>query len=107
MAWFGFALLLMVGSTFFIADGIQTVTAGALRGLNDTRSPLLFAAIQRAYINKESSSSASAVPIVKSAGGSWRRSAYSAETSGSRRSTSAGTYAAANFSKSIVRSTSR
>jgi MATE family multidrug resistance protein len=39
------ALLLAVGSTFFIADGVQTVAAGALRGLNDTRSPLLFAAI--------------------------------------------------------------
>ena len=39
------ALLLAVGSTFFIADGMQTVTAGALRGLNDTRMPLLFAAI--------------------------------------------------------------
>jgi MATE family multidrug resistance protein len=39
------ALLLAVGATFFIADGVQTVAAGALRGLNDTRSPLLFAAI--------------------------------------------------------------
>jgi MATE family multidrug resistance protein len=39
------AMLLAVGSTFFIADGVQTVTAGALRGLNDTRVPLLFAAI--------------------------------------------------------------
>jgi MATE family multidrug resistance protein len=39
------ALLLVVGSTFFIADGVQTVAAGALRGLNDTRMPLLFAAI--------------------------------------------------------------
>jgi MATE family multidrug resistance protein len=39
------ALLLVVGSTFFIADGVQTVAAGALRGLNDTRSPLLFALI--------------------------------------------------------------
>jgi len=39
------ALLLAVGATFFIADGIQTVTAGALRGLNDTRMPMLFAAI--------------------------------------------------------------
>jgi Na+-driven multidrug efflux pump len=28
-----------------VADGIQTVVAGALRGLNDTRVPLLFAAI--------------------------------------------------------------
>ena len=39
------ANLLLVGATFFIADGIQTVAAGALRGLNDTRVPLLFAAI--------------------------------------------------------------
>jgi multidrug resistance protein, MATE family len=37
--------LLLVGATFFVADGIQTVVAGALRGLNDTRLPLLFAAI--------------------------------------------------------------
>jgi MATE family multidrug resistance protein len=39
------ALLLLVGATFFIADGMQTVAVGALRGLNDTRIPLLFAAI--------------------------------------------------------------
>ena len=39
------ATLLLVGATFFVADGIQTVAAGALRGLNDTRLPLLFAAI--------------------------------------------------------------
>jgi MATE family multidrug resistance protein len=39
------ATLLLVGATFFVADGIQTVVAGALRGLNDTRMPLLFAAI--------------------------------------------------------------
>ncbi len=39
------AALLLVGATFFVADGIQTVAAGALRGLNDTRIPLLFAAI--------------------------------------------------------------
>jgi MATE family multidrug resistance protein len=37
------ATLLMVGATLFIADGIQTVAAGALRGMNDTRIPLLFA----------------------------------------------------------------
>lgn len=36
--------LLLVGATFFIADGIQTIAAGALRGMNDTRVPLLFAA---------------------------------------------------------------
>ncbi|ETR78032.1 multidrug transporter MatE [Afipia sp. P52-10] len=39
------ATLLIVGTTFFIADGVQTVAAGALRGLNDTRVPLVFAAI--------------------------------------------------------------
>jgi MATE family multidrug resistance protein len=38
------ATLLAVGATFFIVDGIQTVAAGALRGLNDTRVPMLFAA---------------------------------------------------------------
>lgn len=39
------ATLLMVGATFFIADGVQTIGAGALRGLNDTRIPLVFSAI--------------------------------------------------------------
>lgn len=38
------ATLLMVGATFFIADGVQTVASGALRGLNDTRVPMLIAA---------------------------------------------------------------
>ena len=39
------ATLLLVGATFFIADGLQTIVAGALRGIKDTRMPLLFAAI--------------------------------------------------------------
>jgi len=39
------ALLLLMGMSFLVADGVQTVAAGALRGLNDTRIPLLFAAI--------------------------------------------------------------
>jgi MATE family multidrug resistance protein len=39
------ASLLMIGATFFITDGLQTIAAGALRGINDTRVPLLFAAI--------------------------------------------------------------
>src|SRR4051795_5275478 len=39
------AALLLVGSTFFIADGLQSIVAGALRGINDTRVPLLLAAI--------------------------------------------------------------
>jgi multidrug resistance protein, MATE family len=38
-------LLLIVGATFFIFDGIQTAAAGSLRGLNDTRMPLIFAAV--------------------------------------------------------------
>ena len=39
------ATLLAFGSTFFVVDGVQTIAAGALRGLNDTRVPLLFAAV--------------------------------------------------------------
>ena len=39
------ATLLMVGATFFVADGIQTVAAGALRGMSDTGVPLLFAVV--------------------------------------------------------------
>jgi MATE family multidrug resistance protein len=39
------SFLLVIGATFFIADGVQTVAAGALRGLNDTRIPLLFSAL--------------------------------------------------------------
>jgi MATE family multidrug resistance protein len=37
--------LLLIGATFFITDGLQSIAAGALRGMNDTRLPLLFAAI--------------------------------------------------------------
>jgi multidrug resistance protein, MATE family len=39
------AQLLLIGATFFITDGLQTIAAGALRGMNDTRVPLLFAAV--------------------------------------------------------------
>jgi MATE family multidrug resistance protein len=39
------ATLLVVGASFFIADGVQTIAAGALRGLNDTRMTLIFSAI--------------------------------------------------------------
>jgi MATE family multidrug resistance protein len=38
------ARLLILGATFFIADGVQTIAAGGLRGINDTRIPLLFSA---------------------------------------------------------------
>ena len=36
------ASLLTVGATFFVFDGVQTVCNGALRGMGDTRVPLLF-----------------------------------------------------------------
>ena len=39
------ATLLLVGATFFIADGIQTIASGSLRGMSDTRVPLLFATV--------------------------------------------------------------
>jgi MATE family multidrug resistance protein len=39
------ATLLLMGASFFVADGVQTVAAGSLRGLNDTRVPLIFSAI--------------------------------------------------------------
>lgn len=37
--------LLVVAGVFQLADGVQSVAAGALRGLGDTRVPLLFAAL--------------------------------------------------------------
>jgi len=39
------ATLLLVGATFFVTDAVQTIAAGSLRGMNDTRIPLLLAAI--------------------------------------------------------------
>ena len=39
------ATLLVLGASFFISDGLQTAAGGALRGLNDTRMPLLFSAV--------------------------------------------------------------
>ena len=39
------AALLLIGATYFITDAIQTIAAGALRGLNDTRVPLVLAAV--------------------------------------------------------------
>jgi MATE family multidrug resistance protein len=38
------ATLLVVAGVFQLADGIQVVAAGALRGLADTRVPMVFAA---------------------------------------------------------------
>jgi MATE family multidrug resistance protein len=37
--------LLVLGASFFVFDGMQTIGSGALRGLNDTRVPLVFAAV--------------------------------------------------------------
>ena len=39
------ATLLVLGASFFISDGLQAAAGGALRGLNDTRMPLLIAAL--------------------------------------------------------------
>jgi MATE family multidrug resistance protein len=39
------ATLLLVGATFFVTDAVQTIVVGSLRGMNDTRIPLLLAAI--------------------------------------------------------------
>jgi MATE family multidrug resistance protein len=39
------ATLLVVGASFFVFDGVQTVANGALRGFNDTRIPLGIAVI--------------------------------------------------------------
>jgi MATE family, multidrug efflux pump len=39
------AQLLLVGASFFVTDAIQSIAAGSLRGMKDTRIPLLFAAI--------------------------------------------------------------
>jgi MATE family multidrug resistance protein len=39
------ALLLLIGATWFITDALQAIAAGALRGLNDTRVPMIYAAV--------------------------------------------------------------
>jgi MATE family multidrug resistance protein len=39
------ATLLLVGATFYVTDGLQSIMAGSLRGMKDTRMPLLFAAV--------------------------------------------------------------
>jgi multidrug resistance protein, MATE family len=39
------ATLLAIGATLFVTDGLQGTAIGVLRGLKDTRVPLLFAAI--------------------------------------------------------------
>ncbi|MGF6428539.1 MATE family efflux transporter [Bradyrhizobium sp. Pha-3] len=64
------AALLLIGATFFIADGIQTTTAGALRGMNDTQVPLLFAVISYWLIGF-ASASALAFWVRLDAAGVW------------------------------------
>lgn len=64
------ALLLLVGATFFIADGVQTIGAGALRGLNDTRVPLYFAAVSF-WIVGLGGAYAMAFVVIRHAAGVW------------------------------------
>lgn len=64
------ALLLIVGATFFICDGLQTAAAGALRGLNDTRIPLIYAAISF-WVVGFSASYGLAFPLHLGAVGVW------------------------------------
>ncbi len=39
------AVLMVYAAAFFVVDGLQAVCAGVLRGVNDTRVPLVFSAI--------------------------------------------------------------
>ena len=39
------ATLLLIGASFFITDAVQSIAVGSLRGLKDTRVPLLFAGL--------------------------------------------------------------
>jgi MATE family multidrug resistance protein len=39
------ATLLLIGASFYVTDAVQGIAEGALRGLNDTRIPMLYAAI--------------------------------------------------------------
>ena len=39
------AALLLVGTSFFVTDAIQSIAVGSLRGLKDTHIPLLFAGV--------------------------------------------------------------
>jgi MATE family multidrug resistance protein len=39
------AALLLIGASFFITDAVQSIAIGSLRGLKDTRVPLLFAGL--------------------------------------------------------------
>jgi MATE family multidrug resistance protein len=39
------ATLLLVGASFFVTDAVQSIAVGNLRGLKDTRVPLLFAGL--------------------------------------------------------------
>jgi MATE family multidrug resistance protein len=64
------ATLLLIGATFFVADAVQGIAAGALRGLNDTRWPLAFAAVSF-WVVGFSSAYMLAFPAGLGAGGVW------------------------------------
>jgi MATE family multidrug resistance protein len=64
------ATLLLIGASFFVADAVQGVAAGALRGLNDTRMPMLYAAVSF-WLVGFSSAYALAFPLHFGAVGIW------------------------------------
>jgi MATE family multidrug resistance protein len=64
------AALLLVGASFFVADAVQGIAAGALRGLNDTRMPMLYAAVSF-WLVGFSSAYALAFPLQLGAIGIW------------------------------------
>jgi multidrug resistance protein, MATE family len=64
------AALLLVGASFFVADAVQGIAAGALRGLNDTRMPMLYAAVSF-WLVGFSSAYALAFPFHLGAIGIW------------------------------------
>jgi MATE family multidrug resistance protein len=64
------ATLLLIGATFFVADAVQGIAAGALRGLNDTRWPLAFAAVSF-WLVGFTSAYMLAFPAGLGAGGVW------------------------------------
>jgi MATE family multidrug resistance protein len=64
------ALLLLIGASWYTSDALQGIAAGALRGLNDTRVPMIYAAISFWLIGF-ASAYALAFPAALGAVGIW------------------------------------
>jgi MATE family, multidrug efflux pump len=64
------ATLLLIGASFFVFDAIQAIAAGALRGLNDTRVPMIYSAVSF-WLVGFSSAYALAFPVGLGAVGIW------------------------------------